>query len=335
MSDQEKNAETVVIEEGTQDTPMLEAVGKEDAAEAGLRPEEIAMGEKAGVVVEKKEENAEEGEKKEDAEKKDPKKEAEKDLSAEEEAETIEKFNRNEKALYFKQKKEKEKRQTAEAERDLLKVQNEALKRELGEKKAKKEVDEDEDNLDAKLNKDLELEGEYEGKEDDEKVVTVKDLKDLEAKKQKAQEEAVAISKRLNEQEEAYRKKHADFDIVADLARKVMEEDKSGAFATKITLMASDPEADVAGFVYMLGRLHPDYKPGMEKGSEKGKDKIDRIVENAGKKPTSAALGGGSAGVRKVSVEELTVEDAAKLTPTQWKALPAHVKERVLKETCR
>lgn len=303
----------------------------DEAKEGGFTPEEIEMGVKQGIIK-----DAPKEEKKEDkkAEKTEPEKkeEVKKELKEtdeddpEHEYESIKDYNANEKALYFRQKKERQKRQKAESERDYIKAQILARDKEIAELRIKNTPEPEIDPEDA------------------ERYVTVADMKKKEAEEAKQREEehkqevaarseAVRIKDRLAEQERTAKAKDENFDKICDLAKEIMEKQKSGLYAKELAMLAADEDADVTGFIYEVAQLHPEYQTVKNGKSEtaktEGKNNVDKIVKNAQKRQSSAAVGGG--GSRTVAVDDLTIGDVKDMSQAQWDKLPKEVRERLLK----
>lgn len=330
-----------VVEESQK--PELQSA--KDAEEQGLSLEEIQAGQKHGIIAEESEEkeSEESEEKPEEKPKEDDSKEEkpEEEESEEEESEDDKQtkdYNANEKALYFKQKKERKKRQEAEKERDYFKLQERTLQNRM---------DKIEERLDS-ANK-------SEEEDDEDRMPTMADLKRMDAEKEKKQLEAeqervrqqqkgkeLEIAINEQEQEAMENPKFPEFQKVTELATEVMNDDDSGTFRNQITLAASKADqVNVAELVYRIGQLHPDYQKVISDKTSKGdKDdgkegKIDRMVANAGKRKPSAKIGGGSGSSRKVSEEDLTAEDVARLSQTDFGKLSSETRRRILKESCR
>lgn len=334
------------------------AVTVAEGGTAGLTPQEIEMGKATGVLTEEKpaekkptdegqkpetdstktEEEEAEGEEKteEKPATKEEKKAAEEEAfdDPEKEFALVKTYNPNEKALYFKQKKERLKRQTAERERDFLKTQNEALRRDAAAKK--KPVD-----ADAELDADLEdLDADPAAKDKD-KPLTMADLEardkaKLEADK-KARSDAKVISDRLDLLNQEASAKYDDFNEVMDLANEVMKKDKYGVYAMKLSIEAADPDGNVAEYAYSLGKLHPNYgkhrKAKKDAAPDAGatKTNVEKIVDNAQKRTSSAALGGGSEKGRLVSEDDLTLADVSGMSQSAWDKLSSKTRDRLMR----
>jgi len=329
-------------EQGAEEQPIT----VDEASEAGLTPEEVAMGKESGDIVDEKpaDEKKEGDEKKDDDAKKDDepvKKEAKKDDAEneddpEKEAEQVKDYTPNEKAQYFQRKKERAKRQKAERKSELLEIKLKAEKEKTELLKSGKKVDEMED-LDAEL--DADLKG---GEESDDDIVTKGDLRKSEERKAKKQEtqreQAKAVAQSLDTRYTEARGEYANFDALCDLAGEIMEEDEKegGTYAIKVVQLANDLEGDVAGYVMKLAKLHDKYdevsKGKAEKSEKDGKvvEGADKIINNASKRTTSAAVGGGN-GRRIVTEDDLTVQDAANLSDEAYGKLSPATRERLLK----
>ena len=349
------------------DKVMVEVVDKVETNEAapvtvaeasatGLSAKELEMGKGNGVLTEAADDKKpvddakKDDEKKDDAKPDDKKDDAKKEpTDAEREAselaamadpakekELVKAYNPNEKALYFKHKKERLKRQEAERRADFLELQNKALKLE-NEKKNKGKLTEDE-QLAADLEA-LETEGK-EKKDDKDKPLTIADLEKREADKKAKQDEANTAARAINERiqvcEAEAQAKYDDFDAMMDLAKEVMQGDKHGVFAVKLSLIAADPEGNPAEYAYSLGKLHPNYgKHRKEKQPDPNaggaKTDVKKIVENAEKRSSSAALGGGSQKGRLVSEEDLTIADVANMSQSAFDKLSDKSRQRLLR----
>ncbi len=346
MSDNNAEVKEVEIIETT---PVVE--DKIDIAE--LSPEEQSMAEENGVVPKNVV-----VENKESIEKVDNKKKSFEDMEKNEN--TIGEYTKNEQALYFKWKSDKKARQEAQAERDLKIVQEKVLRTELD--KAREEGNLTVGKLNAinkLLNGDPEditieaiqeiLAANVKKAVEEEKPLTKSDLLAIEAEKAE-KEKAVAESNknfvtRMNTLEEYGKTKFEDYDDVIASAKEVLDGkaelpeviDRSD-IARRLVEKINDPkndEDDISDFVLGIAKLNPNYgKKKVESEKSEGSKKvssedIDKIVKNAAKGASSATVNGGNAR-RVVSHDNLTIEDAAKLTPEQYMKLPKEVRTRLL-----
>lgn len=346
MSDNNTEVKEVEIIETT---PVVE--DKIDIAE--LSPEEQSMAEENGVVPKNVV-----VENKESIEKVDNKKKSFEDMEKNEN--TIGEYTKNEQALYFKWKSDKKARQEAQAERDLKIVQEKVLRTELD--KAREEGNLTVGKLNAinkLLNGDPEditieaiqeiLAANVKKAVEEEKPLTKSDLLAIEAEKAE-KEKAVAESNknfvtRMNTLEEYGKTKFEDYDEVIASAKEVLDGKAElpevidrADIARRLVEKINDPkndEDDISDFVLGIAKLNPNYgKKKVESGKSEGSKKvssedIDKIVKNAAKGASSATVNGGNAR-RVVSHDNLTIEDAAKLTPEQYMKLPKEVRTRLL-----
>lgn len=333
---------TVEVEESQASSPVSSSTMTEtQAKENGLSVDEVVAGKKHGLIVEDKpakkainkdedfpedeseEEDTEDAEQAEDIK---PKDAAEEDLDPEEEQKLIKAYNDNEKSLYWKAKKERLKRQDAQRESEHTKIKLAATQREL-------------DALKKGSKKDDDSEEEENVEDDDERVMTVGEYKKMLAKQKEEREgqnvKAQETLNRLEKQEAQFKIDNEDFDQVADLAREMMDE--YPAFAEEMLRAAADPTKNACEVVYRIGRLNPKYRKGgsktVDEGGIESKSKIDKAIKNADKRQSSAAVTGG--GTKKiVSEDDLTVEDASKLSQSDYSRLSKKTRDRLLRDSC-
>ncbi len=346
---------TVEIEESSNETVKTTALTETAARDSGLSVDEIEAGKKHGLITDdnkpaKKPAKVNDDETEEedfsdddedkgdnededsaDAEKveetPDPQDAAEEDIDPEKEAELIKGYNINEKTLYWKAKKERLKRQSAQRESEHTKIKLAAAQREIDAlKKGTKKDDEEEA-------------GQEEGEDDNERVMTVGEFKKMLADQKKEQGKANAQAQetivRLEQQEAEFKTEHSDFDEVMDLAKEMMN--KSPSFRNMLLAAGADPNVNAAEVAYNIGRLNPKYKKGGTKPKteveEGSKTKVEKAIKNADKRQSSAAVASGGT-KRIVSETDLTVEDAAKLSPAAYEKLSPKTRERLLRESC-
>lgn len=350
MSDNKSELKEVVII----DTPVVEKV-EQNIDLSDLTFEEKGMAEKSGIVpkevIEKKE--VIDG-------KVEEKKKSFEDMEKNEK--TIGEYSKNEQALYFKWKADKKARQEAQAERDLVILKEKTLRNELD--KAKEEgnltigklnsinkllngnpeditIEAIQEILAAPVKKDI---------EDKNKPLTKADLEDIEKEKENRARVEVENNKqfvtRMNTLEEYGKTKFENYDDVIASAKDVLDGKAElpevidrADIARRLVEKINDPkndEDDISDFVLGIARLNPNFGKEVKKvdPSEKSEKKvssedIDKIVKNAAKGSSSATVNGGSAR-RVVSHDNLTIEDAAKLTPEQYMKLPKEVRTRLL-----
>lgn len=292
-------------------------------------------------------------------------------VSEEEEYNSIKDFNANEKAMYFARKKERRKRQEAERLRDETRSKQELYEKELRVLRSDLDNLKNNKPPAQKTNEDSELEellnedgtkNEQQPKEDEKKYLTQEDLdgrdKEQEVKRQSQIEQAKKLNERLKEQELEVKAFHEDYNETTNLAKEIMEKPQEffkdnprmiariGAmvkqmYATAGRALSEDQDYTAADIFYEIGKLHPKYgeKPPQTANSEannadeKKNDKgsaIDRMLANSQKKGSSASVSGGG-GARNISVNDITLEQAAKLSDKEYAKLPASVRERLLR----
>lgn len=250
---------------------------------------------------------------------------AEEDLSPEKEESLVKNFNANEKKLYWERKKERIKRQEAQREKELTAIQLAAAKREIellknGQPKSVEESKEEETQ---------------EVDEDDERIMTVGEFKRMQKAKaeeaEKVNAQAQSIIKRVEVQEVEAKAKYADYDEVTKLAAEMIKTNKS--YARVLAQAANDPDENVAEVAYNIGRLHPKYGKTAKAEPKAETKQIDRAIKNSEKRVTSASVSGGG-GKSAISEADLSVEDVAKMSATEYGKLSKETRDRILRESC-
>lgn len=244
----------------------------------------------------------------------------------------------NSKGLYKRAKEEEEKRKDIEGKSEFNKIQDSVSRVKLDRVKARLA------NPEGLTIEELqELIG-IEQKIEDDKPLTRKDLEAIEGEKvTKAQAEKAeyeARQARVNykvAKAEAYAKanledvtggKYTNIDDVVALAQELAASKPRHAKAINDAFSDDNmTEADVIEVIVDIARLNPKW--GSSAKAEKNDGNVEKMVKNAAKQNTSAALNGGK-GSRIVTPDELTIEDAAKLSQAQWMKLPKQTRERLL-----
>lgn len=186
----------------------------------------------------------------------------------------------------------------------------------------------------------------------------------LEAESKARAERAATIREHLNQQQEEARERYNDFDDSLVRASEII----TAATQGKLNDLYADPrrasrvarqvnellrayaqadafepgEYNAADMTYELGQQHPDFgkptkKPGADaKGGKKGETDADgnpegvrRALENASRRGSSASLGGGGSR-REVTVDELTEDQAARMSESEWIKLPKWKRQELL-----
>lgn len=286
------------------------------------------------------------------------------------EADLLKGFDHKGKGLYWKMKSETLRRQAVETEKEhvqiKLKAAEDRAKRLEEENKVLKTTPakpavKAEPKLDAFGNA---IEEPVVDEKD--KPLTKKDLEDIEAKKteaakkeQETQEErnarATVLVTALNAQEADAQAQYEDFDTAMTLADTIVRNAKniasifpdqkkqtkalmlSQAFfhATRNADKFKEGDYNAADIAYELGTMHPDYKPngdGKLSKSDGGIDpeKAKKVIENSGKRGSSAALPAGG-GKRFVPYEEMNAETLSALSPADYAKVPKEVRQKILR----
>jgi len=240
---------------------------------------------------------------------------------AEADEKLVEKFGKNEKALYWKWKTDKHKRQEAQKEVDALKEQ---------------------------------LKVAVEGGSSNKKVEKIKELlKNPESLTvealQAAIDEQVAEDKKPNELDNAEvirnkvatksmfaekigSAKYERFNEIANLAKEIITEDKTGTYQKLVDESFLNDNVDenmLVERIVNIARISPKFNTVVNSVAPEAKEKANRVLENSNKKVSSASVNGAS-GKRIVSEAELTPEQAAKLSLEQWRKLKPETKKRLM-----
>jgi hypothetical protein len=293
----------------------------------GLDVEEVALAKKHGLVKDE--------EKKDGEHDKSPKPEG-KEVPKEEKVETVEvptfeqaeadeklvdKFGKNEKALYWKWKTDKHKRQEAQKEaEDLRGKLKEAVDSGISGKKLEKikEMLKNPDSLTiealtAAIDEHIEP-----------------DKKPTELDNAQVIQQKVAIKAQFAEKIGSA--KYEKFNEISVLCKEVISEDKSGTFQKLIDDSFMNDSVDenmLVERVVNIARMSPKFQAVTSQVDPEAKAKADRVIENSKKKVSSASVSGAS-GKRIVSESELTVEQAVRLSPEAWGKLKPETKKRIL-----
>ena len=320
----EQAEEGIVIEE-TQ--VASEPAGEVDLG--GLMPQERELVEKFGLNKKeevKKEDSADEKQpepKPEDkpAEKKEEVVENPTFEQAEADEKLVDKFGKNEKALYWKWKTDKHKRQEAQKEVDALKEQLKvAVEGGASNKKVEKikELLKNPDSLTV------------------EALQAAIDEQIVEDKKPNELDNAEVIRNKVATKsmfaEKIGSAKYEKFNEIANLAKEMIVGDTTKTYQKLIDdsfLNDAVDENMLVERIVNIARMNPKFSEVMNKVAPEAKEKADRVIENSNKKVSSASVNGAS-GRRVVSEAELTPEQAAKLPLEQWRRLKPETKKRLM-----
>jgi len=331
MSEDQKNqAEEVVID-------IVEEVveEKESGIEAeGLLPEEVEMAKKHNLL--KEVEDKEDGTDKKPTEP-EPEEDSDETPSFEEveaNEEKLDKYNKNEKALYFRWKSDKRKRQDIQKELEDLKSGHELaeLKESVSAKRLSqiKEALADPDLTVEKLQ--AIIEGGNAAKGEEERF-TKSELEAMQKKDvERSKKEQEVINSKVSLAEQIGRSKYNKFDDIVKIAEEVIKTDATGVkleVFQKALLNKNIDEDQLADIVVDIARFSPKFKELGKAVSPDEQEKVDRAIKNSKKKISSASVGS-SGGSRAVSESDLTPEDAVKMSKEQWSKLSKKTKDRLL-----
>jgi hypothetical protein len=242
--------------------------------------------------------------------------------------------------LFNEMKNERRKRQEAQAEKDQYFIKLRVLEKENEQLKT---------TVEAKQEDSEDLFTEDKPKPVEKRVIEPDetDIKQIKARR---------LNDGLRDAELDGKMKYTDFDEVNVLANEVLNtaletfkgDKKTLAYVRQLHdemmhsayLMSEGKDMDVnrtiADIAYELGTLHPKYgkkESDKSSGTETKKDadsKVERVLDNAKVRTTSAALGG-SGGKTFITEEDLTPEQAAKLPEKKWFKLKRETRERILR----
>ena len=321
MSEEKSNEEA-------QDQVEIEEVTEEVVDEGfdieGLSDGELEMAKDQGLIKEGDGEDDGDVEKDETVEKDEKKEEVVENENptfedAEKDEKLVDRYNKNEKALYWKWKTDKHKRQEAQNDLKELRDSVKDLKGGVGSNKKldaiSKLLTEDQDSLTI---------------EELQRIIneTVEEVKEDVVKPEVVAEKQTT---RLDFTEKIGRAKYDKFDEYAQLAKEVAA--KSKVHSKAIFELISDDSVDESLLVeelVSLAKLHPKFKEVTDSVDPEDKKKVDRVVKNSKKKVSSAAISG-SKGRRIISEDELTCEQAERLPQAKWDKLKQSTRTRVMK----
>jgi len=253
--------------------------------------------------------------------------------------EDLEGLTKREKALYWEMKRDRRKRQQAEEERDTLKFKE--LKR-----KAQEE---------AEAGKKEEEEDPFEGKEDDD-FLSVADAKKILAGKAKdkgadknEQVNAALMHPFLRMADKEARERYSeDYDDVIECAPEIV--DVNPSYLKEIAdavakgenpaikmyhLIKADPQFEKTLPVAQArlkaagrGPKKEEKKQEKKEVSSKTKEAQEKFKKNQQKPKTSAHYSNGS----EVNIDNMSIEDYAKMPDSEFAALPRHKRDAILKK---
>lgn len=329
MSDETKEQE-IVIEDVVVDS------GESKYSIEGMLPEEVELAKEHGLYKEEDDKDGEHEEQSDDEGESDTGVEEEETEETEEEVnkdpdnfeemdEVIEKdekkfhstYTPNQKALYFKNKANKQKRQELQKKYEELESKLKDVDTGSGSKleKINKLLTENVDDLTIEA-----LQAIINGEE--KKVVDEPIKPEVMAEK---------ISTKSSYAEQIGTAKYPNFIGIANLAKEVASDDKSGDYQRMIDDAFINDAVDESALVdriVKIAKLHPKYNEVLGGDSVEKSNVADRVAKNSKKKASSASLSS-SGGRRTVSESQLTCADAEKLSISQWSKLSEQTRRRI------
>lgn len=318
-----------VIDEPTVTIEEESGSSEQEFSVEGLDSREVELAKKQGLIKEDSTVEVKDGEHKEqpvvDGEDKPTEKKEEIENPTFEQVEAdeklVEKYGKNEKALYWKWKTDKHKRQEAQNEaKELREKLKEAVDSGVSGKKLEKikEMLKNPDSLTiealtAAIDEQIEP-----------------DKKPNELDNAQAIQQKVAIKAQFAEKIGSA--KYDRFNEISNLAKEVIQSDASKTYQKLIDESFLNDEVDenmLVERVVNIARMSPKFNDVVNKVAPEAKEKADRILENSKKKVSSASVSGAS-GKRIVSEAELTVEQASRLSTEQWNRLKPETRKRIL-----
>jgi hypothetical protein len=254
----------------------------------------------------------------------------------------------NAKGLFKRVKDEEEKRKKIEDDSGYMKLKDSVARAKLNKlasRIALAKKDPEGNGLTVEeLEQLIDFQDAIEEQDNSDRPVTVKDLERM---KQKEYEEfnKSAEAKRLQQENvqnrivesEAFAKaniaditdgKYDNFNDVIFLANEVVRTKKRFAQQIAEVINSEEPIEEIVDTIVSIAKINPKY------GTTKSQKQIDveRMEKNSQKTKTSASIATGKGG-RAISYDDLTPEDADKLTIEQWGKIPREVRRRILMET--
>lgn len=331
MTEKVVNENEEIQDEAQDEYAELDDGQRELARQVGLIKEE-----EESENNEQSEDEAEQNSKEEDKKEKEEL-EDEKDITfedVEEDESHLKKFNKNEKALYFRWKSDKKKRQQAQEDLEDLKaeIQLGGVKGKLAQKKLA-QIEE----LLADENRELTVKDLLEIiKSDDVKETAKKKLSEDEWEREqekrkkeegKTQEQYV---QRIKEIDTVGKELYENFDDIANLAREVTEKNK--AYAKVVAEAINDfdtSEMDVVDVVLSVAKTHPKFNELDKSPKGEPNSKAKKVLNNSRKKVSSASISGGAS--KSIdSEDDITPADVARMTVSEWKKLKPETQKRLM-----
>ena len=252
----------------------------------------------------------------------------------EEKEDLIEKYNPNEKALYFRWKSDKRKRQEAQKELDELKAGSElqTLKESVSAKKLNR-INEALQDPDLTVEK---LQAIIAGKSqqtEEEPRYTKAEIEAMQKEEQVKQAQEQQRSKaRFDLTEQIGRSKYENFDKMVELVKEEIANDSTGVTQQILNKSLFDTNIDedqLADVIVRFAQLSPKFKEVTSKATPEDQEKVGRAITNSKKQRSSASITS-SGGRRAVNEDDLTPDDAVNMTDSQWMKLKKTTRDRLL-----
>lgn len=159
-----------------------------------------------------------------------------------------------------------------------------------------------------------------------EKPITRAEFEAIENKKAQDEERRQAAIHKCNMQEKEFAAEHEDFYEAVEAAKTVFAKNPKYFDLYRQVAMDPDPEVSAADFIYTLGKRY------MKPKEQKKNETVEKIINQ--KKQTSASLPASAEGAtpRRIKYEDLTVEDAVRLSTADFAKLPFEVRKRLLSQ---
>lgn len=274
----------------------------------------------------------------------------------------IKNYNKNEQALYFKWKSDKSLRQQAQREHELAIIKAKSLEKELEKiktdttisstklKKINDLLTGNAEDITVEAIQEILAQGVTKKEDDDNKPVTKKDLIEIEEKKKQEEVEIKQrqdfFTSRVNEVEEFGKTNYENFDEIVKSAQDVLNGNvelpdyiDAKELSTKLVEKLTNKEVDaqsISKFVVSIAKLNSNFGKEKSEGTKKEvrketNENIDRILKNASKPASATAMNGGN-GRRMVSESDLTIDDVAKMSSSDYSKLKPETRRRLLAE---
>ena len=232
----------------------------------------------------------------------------------------IEKYNRNEKAFYWKWKTDKHKRQEAqkrlnELEEKYSNLEHNSVYQKKIDKIAKL-LNENSENLTIEDLQSI----------INEKVETEKVIKDV-----SQEDKSNSVNTKLMFAEKIGMAKYDNFIDMANLANEMFK--SNGTYNRILTDAINNDDIDenqLVETIVSISRLNPKYKDIGKTAQKENIEKANKVIENSKRKISSASVAS-SNNRRVVSYKDLTLQQLASLPMQKYNKVPKEVRDRLLR----